>query len=69
MTQIVTNYSCLFRTALVENGYEVGTFTSPFIETFNQTIHENAVPISNDAIVELVSRIKPVSEMMEREPI
>ncbi len=25
------------------------------------------MPISNDAIVELVSRIKPVSEMMERE--
>ncbi len=56
-----------FRTALVENGYEVGTFTSPFIETFNERISLNGVPISNDAIVELVSRIKPVSEMMERE--
>lgn len=55
------------RTALVENGYEVGTFTSPFIETFNERISLNGVPISNDAIVELVSRIKPVSEMMERE--
>ena len=56
----------MLRTALVENGYEVGTFTSPFIETFNERISLN-VPISNDAIVELVSRIKPVSEMMERE--
>lgn len=55
------------RTALVENGYEVGTFTSPFIETFNERISLNGVPISDDEIVELVERVKPVSERMEQE--
>ncbi|PTH57283.1 bifunctional folylpolyglutamate synthase/dihydrofolate synthase [Staphylococcus agnetis] len=55
------------RTALVNNGYEVGTFTSPYIETFNERISLNGEPISNDAIVALVARVRPVSEAMEQE--
>ena len=55
------------RSALVDNGYEVGTFTSPFIETFNERISLNGVPISDDEIVELVQRVKPVSELLEVE--
>jgi len=55
------------RSALVDNGYEVGTFTSPFIETFNERISLNGIPISDDEIVELVQRVRPVSEAMEAE--
>ncbi|MGY3480729.1 MULTISPECIES: bifunctional folylpolyglutamate synthase/dihydrofolate synthase [Staphylococcus] len=55
------------RSALVDNGYEVGTFTSPFIETFNERISLNGIPISDDAIVELVQKVKPVSEALEIE--
>ncbi|HLR19814.1 MAG TPA: folylpolyglutamate synthase/dihydrofolate synthase family protein [Staphylococcus sp.] len=55
------------RSALVDNGYEVGTFTSPFIETFNERISLNGVPISDDDIVELVQKVKPVSEALEIE--
>ncbi|RIO47862.1 bifunctional folylpolyglutamate synthase/dihydrofolate synthase, partial [Staphylococcus hominis] len=55
------------RSALVNNGYEVGTFTSPYIETFNERISINGVPISNEAIVELVARVKPVSEALDAE--
>ena len=55
------------RAALVENNYEVGTFTSPFIETFNERISLNGYPISNDEIVELVTRVKPISEALEVE--
>lgn len=55
------------RTALVENGYEVGTFTSPFIETFNERISLNGTPISNDDIVKLVSLVKPISEQMDEQ--
>ena len=55
------------RSALVDNGYEVGTFTSPFIETFNERISLNGIPISDDAIVELVQKVKPVSEALEAE--
>ena len=52
--------------ALVENGYEVGTFTSPFIETFNERISLNGLPITNDEIVELVEIVKPISEVLEQ---
>ncbi|WP_436854065.1 bifunctional folylpolyglutamate synthase/dihydrofolate synthase [Staphylococcus caeli] len=55
------------RSALVDNGYEVGTFTSPFIETFNERISLNGIPISDDEIVELVQKVRPVSEAMETE--
>ena len=55
------------RSALVDNGYEIGTFTSPFIETFNERISLNGVPISDNAIVELVQKVKPVSEALEAE--
>ena len=54
------------RSTLVENGYEVGTFTSPFIETFNERISLNGLPITNDEIVELVEIVKPISEVLER---
>lgn len=55
------------RAALVENGYEVGTFTSPFIETFNERISLNGLPITNDEIVKLVEIVKPISEALEQE--
>lgn len=55
------------RTALIENDYSVGTFTSPFIESFNERISLNGVPIMNDEIVKLVERVKPVSEALEIE--
>ncbi|PNZ47008.1 bifunctional folylpolyglutamate synthase/dihydrofolate synthase [Staphylococcus simulans] len=55
------------RAALVENGYDVGTFTSPYIETFNERISLNGSPVSDDVIVDLVARVKPVSEEMEAE--
>ena len=51
----------------MENGYEVGTFTSPFIETFNERISLNGLPITNDEIVELVEIVKPISEALEQE--
>lgn len=55
------------REALLKNGYQVGTFTSPYIETFNERISLNGLPISNEDIVALVARVKPVSEMMEEQ--
>lgn len=53
------------RTALVENGYDIGTFTSPFIEIFNERISLNGIPITNDEIVQLVERVKPICEALE----
>ncbi|TDM15673.1 bifunctional folylpolyglutamate synthase/dihydrofolate synthase [Macrococcus bovicus] len=55
------------KNALMANGYEVGTFTSPYIETFNERISLNGSPITDDEIVTLVEKVKPVSEALAEE--
>ncbi len=54
------------RNILQEAGYTIGTFTSPYIETFNERISVNGKPISNDEIVSLLQRIKPLAEELEK---
>ncbi|MBM6619765.1 bifunctional folylpolyglutamate synthase/dihydrofolate synthase [Bacillus suaedaesalsae] len=53
------------RSILQEAGYLVGTFTSPYIEQFNERISVNEVPISNEEIAILASKIKPLSDELE----
>lgn len=55
------------KNALLANNYTVGTFTSPYIETFNERISLNGIPITNDEIVELVKIVKPISERLDEE--
>lgn len=54
------------RNCLEEAGYKTGTFTSPYIEVFNERISINGVPISDDMIVDLANRIKPIAEKLEK---
>jgi len=49
----------MIRSILQEAGYHVGTFTSPYIEQFNERISVNGKPISNEEIVQLTNVIKP----------
>jgi len=53
------------RNMLQEAGYRVGTFTSPYIETFNERISVNGKPISNEEIVSLLKVIKPLVDELE----
>ncbi|GGB03934.1 bifunctional folylpolyglutamate synthase/dihydrofolate synthase [Macrococcus hajekii] len=55
------------KNALLANGYEVGTFTSPYIETFNERISLNGVPVTDDELIVLVEKVKPVSEALVEE--
>lgn len=55
------------RNALNENGYTVGTFTSPYIEVFNERISIDGVPIPDEDIAMLVNIVRPVSERMVEE--
>ncbi|MFK2824533.1 folylpolyglutamate synthase/dihydrofolate synthase family protein [Bacillus sp. B190/17] len=54
------------RSMLREAGYETGTFTSPYIEQFNERISVNGEPISNEAMIELVEIIRPLAEELEK---
>ncbi|RFB17697.1 bifunctional folylpolyglutamate synthase/dihydrofolate synthase [Bacillus sp. HNG] len=53
------------RNMLQEAGYKIGTFTSPYIETFNERISVNGQPISDDEIVSLLQVIKPLADELE----
>ncbi|MDO5360475.1 MAG: folylpolyglutamate synthase/dihydrofolate synthase family protein [Jeotgalicoccus sp.] len=55
------------RSALNENGYTVGTFTSPYIEVFNERISIDGLPIPDEDIAMLVNIVRPVSERMVEE--
>ncbi|GCD81658.1 bifunctional folylpolyglutamate synthase/dihydrofolate synthase [Parageobacillus thermoglucosidasius] len=46
-------------------GYSVGTFTSPYVEKFNERISVNGRPIRDKEIVELVRAIQPLAEELE----
>lgn len=50
---------------LTEAGYKVGSFTSPYIETFNERISVNGQPISDQEMLELVNKVKPYVEKIE----
>ncbi|MBM7660649.1 dihydrofolate synthase/folylpolyglutamate synthase [Bacillus mesophilus] len=54
------------RAVLQEAGYQVGTFTSPYIEQFNERISVNGVPITNEEMVTLANQIKPLVEELEQ---
>lgn len=43
-------------------GYDVGTFTSPYIEKFTERITFNGEPISEEDVLRLSNRIKPVAD-------
>ncbi|TYR82261.1 bifunctional folylpolyglutamate synthase/dihydrofolate synthase [Priestia megaterium] len=54
------------RYMLQEAGYQVGTFTSPYIETFNERISVNGVPITDEEMTNLVQEVKGVVERVEQ---
>ncbi|WPZ17570.1 folylpolyglutamate synthase/dihydrofolate synthase family protein [Geobacillus subterraneus] len=54
------------RSILQATGYSVGTFTSPYVEQFNERISVNGEPIRDEEIVELVRVIQPLADELER---
>lgn len=54
------------RSMLVENGYTVGTFTSPYIEIFNERISLNGKPISNEEMLRLANAIYPAVQAISQ---
>ncbi|OIK16957.1 bifunctional folylpolyglutamate synthase/dihydrofolate synthase [Bacillus sp. MUM 116] len=53
------------RSMLQAQGYNVGTFTSPYIEQFNERISINGKPIRDDEILQLANVIRPLADELE----
>ncbi|RSK29398.1 bifunctional folylpolyglutamate synthase/dihydrofolate synthase [Bacillus sp. HMF5848] len=56
---------CFVRNILEQHSYQVGTFTSPYLISFNERISVNGEPITDNEITELVQIIKPLAEQLE----
>lgn len=55
------------RDLLMADGQTVGTFTSPFITRFNERISRDGQPISDTDLIDLVNRVQPVVQQLDRE--
>lgn len=53
------------RSIIEAAGYSVGTFTSPYIEQFNERISTNGKPISDDELLRLANVIRPLADELE----
>ncbi len=60
--------SAMTASCLQAAGYKVGLYTSPYIHRFNERMQVNGAPIADDALVELVARIRPVADAMQDVP-
>jgi dihydrofolate synthase / folylpolyglutamate synthase len=54
------------RSILEEADYQVGTFTSPYVERFNERISINGEPISDEELIQLVNVLIPLVEQLEQ---
>ena len=49
-------------------GYRTGLYTSPFVNRFNERIALDGVPISDDALADVYTRIRPLVDGMSPQP-
>ena len=62
--------SCAAMTAsiLKAAGYKTGLYTSPYLYRFNERMQINGRQIEDDALAEIVSRVRPAAEAMADHP-
>jgi dihydrofolate synthase / folylpolyglutamate synthase len=53
------------RSILEASGYTVGTFTSPYIEQFNERISVNGKAITDEELLQLANVIRPLADELE----
>ena len=60
--------SAMLSSILTAAGYKTGLYTSPYIKTFNERMAISGHPISDDELVELTERIRPIADSMTDKP-
>lgn len=55
--------TCAFLTqVLIDSGYDVGTFTSPYIEKYTSRIEFNGQSMREEDLLKMVNRVKPIAD-------
>ena len=49
-------------------GYRTGLYTSPYLFRFHERMQINGEPVSDEALADLVTRIRPLAEAMDDHP-
>ncbi len=62
------SFCAMLTSVLMKAGYSVGTYTSPYIETFTERIMLNGENIPEDELAEITTYIRPFAESMEDVP-
>ena len=55
-------------TILHEAGYRVGSFTSPYVRTFNERIAIDGVPVSNYLLARATERVRGFADALAEKP-
>ncbi|MEC0211192.1 bifunctional folylpolyglutamate synthase/dihydrofolate synthase [Paenibacillus ehimensis] len=59
---------CAYLTEVIRGcGYDVGTFTSPYIESYNERIRLNGVNIADEDLLKVINKIKPLVDQVAQE--
>ncbi len=62
------SFCAMLTSVLCEAGLKVGTYTSPYIEYFNERISLCGKPITDDELTRYTERVKSVAETLEDKP-
>ena len=62
------SFSSMLSSVLTEAGYKTGLYTSPYITVFNERMRINGENISNDELIELTEKIRPIADRMTDKP-
>jgi dihydrofolate synthase/folylpolyglutamate synthase len=62
------SFSSMLSSVLVEEGYKVGLYTSPYIKVFNERMQMNGENIANDELIRLTEKIRPIADGMTDKP-
>ncbi len=62
------SFCSMLSSILIESGYRVGTYTSPYILRFNERMKVAGVDIADETLAKLTTKIRPIADSMEDKP-
>ena len=62
------SFCSMMSSILVENGYKVGLYTSPYVKEFNERMRINGTNIPNDILASITEEVKLVADKMTDSP-
>ncbi len=62
------SFCSMLSSVLIEQGYRVGTYTSPYILRFNERMKINGNDIPDEKLAQITCEIRPIADSMDEKP-